>query len=184
MLNLTFSDWVQVAVVGVSAGSLAVAIGALVYSIRSGTRQRKTNEEFSTQQHKLQERMVLIEENKEKERRGEKDRADIYFWLRRTVSPIDPKRGPIDYLYFENKGQAKAENVSILIDSKPILEHPGFKDNRKDTLFGMEPQVPAIKYRLRLVRGIPAPPYLVTVNWVNASGKPDFREDRVHLEMA
>ncbi len=167
VLSLTTENWIQIGV-GV------VALISLVYSVISSLYLRNKQDE-------LQERMVLIEESKEKERQREKDKADVYFWLKRKLIPNRRGPRPNDYLYLENRGQATAENVAILIDDTPILEHPAFTSNRKGELLTIDPGVPAVQY---LCSGEPRPPYIVEVKWTNKSGESNSRKRQVHLEMA
>ncbi len=162
MPSLTTDNYIQI-------GTGLIALGAVAYSWWIGNKQ-----------HKLQERMVLIEESKEKERQCEKDKADIHCWLKQERRVRNQKEYLYTYLCFQNKGQAKATNVTVLINTIPILEYPAFKNHKYDKTAEMEPQVPPVRYIVTL-RHPHMPPYTVDVSWEDNSGKSGHRETTVNL---
>ena len=162
MPSLTTNQWFQVIIGFIALGSLVVSIISLTLSLR------------------LKHKQYNLEENREKERQREKDKADIYFWLKRTFYPGYSGTRTCDFLFLENKGQATANDVSILIDDTPVLEHPNFRNNSKDKILAISPNTPPIKYLCERHTG---QPYRVKVTWTNKSGEAGSREQRVNLEM-
>ncbi len=96
------AGWVGV---GVSGVAVVVSIAALW---KSSLAQRKANA--------AQQRIVEIEEHREKDRLAVGKRAELRAELRKTA------RGT-SRLYVINEGPAGARNVAVSLDEKPLLDH-------------------------------------------------------------
>jgi hypothetical protein len=135
------SDWI-------SAGSLVVAISALVVSVFAN---RKANAN--------QQRLVEIEEQRENDRQIQKLSAQLRPELRRT--------GKGERLVIINQGNAEARNVRVTMDGKPLSEHKASVSNdRLPDMVGANSEISCL---LALAMGC-TPPFDVDVTWDDDSG--------------
>lgn len=141
----------------ISAGSLVVAIIALITSVFAS---RKAN---ATQQ-----RLVEIEEQREEDRQKQKLSAELRAELR--------KKGNSYRLVIINEGDATARNVRVMMGGKPLSEHAvsGSNDGLPDVV-GAHSEVSCL---LAISMGN-APPFKVEVKWDDDSG--NDREYRTTL---
>lgn len=97
---------------------IAAVISAIAIGVSIWTHNRN---------HKLQNRIVALEEAREKDRLAEKNKANLIAEitkeeLRRSgTSRIYRKC----YLQIENKGLSEARNIDLVLDNKSVMEHPG-----------------------------------------------------------
>ena len=111
------SLWATTIPIVVSAGALAVAVW---------THRR---------QHRLQERMVALEDAREKDRIVAMGKALLTAHVvseviahRRTGSALR------HFLRIDNKGPAEARDIKVLLDGKPIMEHPAVVQRQEEVL--------------------------------------------------
>ena len=111
--------------------TLTVSVLALLVSAASAIATWRTNRRQS--QH--QERLVNLETAREQDRqhlarsakvRASIDRGEQHFRERMIA------RSPQYWLVIRNDGMALARNVCILLDGKPILEHPLVPDGEEE----------------------------------------------------
>ena len=136
--------------VGIAAGSLVVAIIAIV---KSGRAQRQANA--------AQQRIVAIEEQREQDRRSESTQARLTPELRET--------SPNTYrLYLVNHGAAEARNIRVELDGKPLAAHPvAVTNNSMPGLVGPRGEIGCI---LGIYMGC-EPPFGIRIMWDDDFGK-------------
>ncbi len=135
------SDWV-------SAGSLVVAIIALIFSTLS---HRKANS--------IQQQLFEIEQQRQNDRQKQRLSAQLFTELRKKENSYR--------LVLINQGNAEARNVRIMMDGKPLVEHTVSISN--DIL----PDVVGAKSETSCLLGIHmgnGPPFNIEVKWDDDSG--------------
>lgn len=145
----------------ISGLSLVVAIIAICVSIWTHKRS-----------HKLQARIVALEEAREKDRLAEKQKANLTAHItkeeisRTRTSRIYTKY----YLVIENKGLSEARNVELLLAGKPVLEHSAIQNSQKDEIRHIGAQS-SIKYEFSngFMRELPLK---TEITWEDDSGEP------------
>jgi hypothetical protein len=114
--------------------------------------------------HRTQRRLVEIEEARERDRLAERQKATLVARFHREP----PTMGRRDLLEIENTGLAAAREVTVLLEGKPILNHPVVVSPRKEiTKIGPKSQ---IQYVLNLPSG-GSRSYDVHVAWKDDSGE-------------
>jgi len=142
------SDAVSWVGVGVSGAALSVSIIALWKSSRA---QRKA--------HAAQQRIVEIEEQREKDRLAVVKRAELRAELRKTETYATR-------LYIVNGGPAEARNVNVVLDGQSLSEHPaGTHGNELGSVIGPESETSCI---LR-TSSLWAPPFQIQITWEDDS---------------
>lgn len=135
------SEWI-------SAGSLVVAIIALIVSVLSNRKANAT-----------QERLVEIEEQREKDRQAQRLSAQLRAELR--------KKGNSYRLVIINQGDAEARNVRVMMDGKPLSEHNvAVSNDRLPDVVGANAEVSCL---LAITQGN-APPFDIEIKWDDDSG--------------
>jgi len=120
---------------------------------------------------KTQNRLVDIEEVREKDRLAEKNKANL---TAKIIKEALPRSGSIKidtnyYLQIENKGSSEARDVKVVLDGKPLLEHPTILKNIEEiTQVG-----PNTDFRYLLVLSMQGrPPSNIEIEWEDDSGEP------------
>lgn len=141
---------------------IAVVISAIAIGVSIWTHNRN---------HKLQARIVALEEAREKDRLAEKQKANL---IAKIIKEALPRSGSIKidtnyYLQIENKGSSEARDVKVVLDGKPLLEHPTILKNIKEiTQVG-----PNTDFRYLLVLSTQGrPPSNIEITWEDDSGEP------------
>ena len=121
--------------------------------------------------HKLQTRIVALEEVREKDRLAEKNKAN----LTAKITKEELRRSSTHriswqhHLVVENKGVCGASNIKIILAGKPILEHPAVPQGTDEvTKVGPDSH---IQYLLALSSGN-YPPFDIEITWEDDSGEP------------
>jgi len=112
--------------------------------------------------HKLQARIVALEEAREKDRLAEKQKA--YLTAQMTEN-MDGR--PV--LRILNNGFAKARNIKVVLDNKPVLEHNSILNNQEE-ICQVGPQS-SFQYLLFVCDQL-YPPSEVKITWEDDSGEP------------
>lgn len=134
-------DWV-------SAGSLVVAIIALIVSALS---HRKANS--------IQQQLFEIENQRQNDRQKQKLSAQLFTELH--------KEGNRYRLVLINQGYAEARNIRVMMDGKPLSEHKvAVSNDRLPDLVGANSEVSCL-LRITLESG---PPFNIEVKWDDDSG--------------
>jgi hypothetical protein len=108
---------------------------------------------------KTQKRLVEIEEVRETDRQREMHKADLV---------AQSERGEkISRLVITNRGPAEAQEISVLINGKPLKEFPAFVDDKE--IRGIGPHS-SIRYRMAFTFGMDTS-FDVTINWSDNSGE-------------
>jgi hypothetical protein len=132
----------------IAAGSLIVAIIALIFSIVSNQKAIAN-----------QKRLVEIEEQREQERQNQKSSAQLRPELRRVEKS---KR-----LVIKNYGDAEARNVRIIMDGKPLAEHKTSLSNvHMPELVGAYSEISCVL----AINKDNAPPFNIEIKWDDNSG--------------
>lgn len=143
------ASWVGVVI---ASGSLVVAIIALLKRSRA---QQEAKD--------VQRRLVAIEEQRESERRAQAQRA--------VLRPALCKTGSADCrLYLSNAGPVEARNVKVLLNGKPLNEHPAALPN--DTLPALIGPESQVSCPMVFAIGTPLPPFEIEITWEDDSGHP------------
>ncbi len=96
---------------------IAAVISAIAIGVSIWTHNRN---------HKLQTRIVALEEAREKDRLAEKNKANLTAEITKEVLP---RSGSIKidtnyYLQIENKGLGQARSIDLRLDGMTVHEHP------------------------------------------------------------
>ena len=144
-------DEATLAGVVVSGAALVVSIFALIKSSRA---QLEAND--------AQKRIVEIEENRERDRLAATQRAELRAELRKTAKSTDR-------LYVINDGTAPARNVVVLLDGKPLSDHPvAVKGDELGAVIGPKSETSCI---MGMDMGC-APPFEIEISWEDDSNEP------------
>ena len=119
--------------------------------------------------HKTQNRLVKIEEARERDRLKQQKKADLVAQIVSEVESQQARRTIKKYmLRIENKGLAEARDVKVVLDDKPVLEHPAVVGNQQEgTQIG--PQS-CFDYLLGYSMNTPKPACAV-ITWSDDSGE-------------
>jgi len=142
---------------------IAAVISAIAIGVSIWTHNRN---------HKLQARIVALEEAKEKDRLAEKKKANL---IAEIIKEVLPRSGSIKidtnyYLQIENKGSSGARDIKVMLDENPMFEHPSMylQKGKKFEEIG-----PASSVRFRLFTADQLkPPHKITMTWEDDSGEP------------
>jgi len=139
---------------------IAVVISAIAIGVSIWTHNRN---------HKLQTRIVALEEAREKDRLAEKQKANL---TAKITKEVLPRSGSIKidttyYLQIENKGSSEARDVKIKLDNKSLLEHPAIIDEREIQQIGPQSH---IQHLLSLTTKT-YPPFDIEITWEDDSGE-------------
>ena len=157
--------------------TLTVSFLALLVSAASAIATWRTN----SRQSQYQERLVTLETAREQDRqrlarsaevRASIDRGKQHFRERMIGS------SPQYWLVIRNDGMALARNVRILLDRKPILEHPLVPDGEEEiTTIG-----PGTEHRYNLAVSVQSVRIVdVLIQWDDDSGEPRRWESKLKI---
>ncbi len=132
---------------------IAAVISAIAIGVSIWTHNRN---------HKLQARIVALEEAREKDRLAEKNKANL-------AAQIAQNRDGRPVLRILNNGFAEARNIKVVLDNKPVLEHDGIFKNQKE-ICQVGPQS-SFQY-LQFLCDQLDPPNEVKITWEDDSGEP------------
>lgn len=116
--------------------------------------------------HKLQGRILTLEEARRADEQDLKRKADLVAWTKQETGPRSHR--PYWYLYIENNGPALARDISIKIDDVPILEHPAFSSNSQKPMRKLGPGGP-YRYLFNFSEKTPPVPWSVVIKWTDDS---------------
>ena len=137
--------------------AVAIAALALFNNWRTG---RQTNDLFKRQVD-LQDRLTQIEQSREYARIMQSRKAELQAELR----SVD--RGSYR-LFIKNTGQGMARNVKVILDGKPVLEHPAIPQGEQVArLIGPGSEISylmAISFDCH-------PPFELSITWDDESGE-------------
>ena len=140
---------------------IAVGISAIAIGVSIWTHNRN---------HKLQARIVALEEARETDRLTEKKKAILTAHIVSGSYPnIAGGQTPEYKLRIENKGLGEARDVKVILDDKPILEHPAIPQGTSEVT-KVGPNSP-IQYLLSLSMQT-TPPFILEITWEDDSGEP------------
>ena len=110
----------------------------------------------------IQGRLLAIEEERREHQRTEAKRARLRSYMQKSTQP------GTYHIVIRNEGEAVARNLQVILDDKPILEHPaiphGVAEPRR---IGPKSE---IKY-LAAIDGDCSPPFDLLVRWKDESGE-------------
>jgi hypothetical protein len=146
----------------VTAAAAVVSVFVSLFAVFLAYRVARRQAEAASENVRLQERLLHLEEARERDRRATMSRAGV------TASIED--RGRADYrLVVRNQGEATAREIRVTIDGVPVLEHPlvprGVKEVRT-LASGVE-----APYLLAFSHGR-SPILDVRIEWIDDSGVP------------
>jgi len=138
---------------------LSIVISAIAIIVAIWTHSRS---------HKLQKRIVNLEETRERDRLNTKQKANLTAQIKRekTVRGIEVNNA--EFLVIENKGFAEARNITVKLDKKPLLEHKVTADRKEVKIIGPQSQ---IQYRLLFTMQV-YPPFEIDITWEDDSREP------------
>ena len=119
--------------------------------------------------HRFGKRMVALEEARESDRIRQGAKANLVADIQRGDGS-----GPVWRLEVENRGQAEARDVTVLLDAQPILDHPGVARATQQGL-NRELRHLAAGARFRYVLAPTLgcrPPWELEITWTDDSGEP------------
>jgi hypothetical protein len=147
--------------------SLVVAAASLAVSFLAW---RKSSEN--------QERLLGIEEQEQEEADKQIQERNAFVCANIEKEGIAGRDGTAQYQYWlliHNKGLAEARDVKVLLDGKPLPQHPGIPDNIKEVT-QVGPDI-AIPYRLTVSPGQQqARTLYARITWADDAGKPGLWE--------
>lgn len=142
--------------------AFAVSLAAVVFSFIAWFKSRK-----------MEKKLLEIEEAREEDRLAEKQKANL---TAEIITKESPRSGSIKidrkcYLQIENKGLGEARNIKLVLDNKPVMEHPGISKPQSE----VKRVGPESKFRHELaVTGGPNVPSYVEITWEDDSGELGF----------
>ncbi len=131
---------------------IAAVISAIAIGVSIWTHNRN---------HKLQARIVALEEVREKDRLAEKNKANL------TAQILRDERGRL-VLRIENKGFGEARAIRAWLDGQPIFDHPSIVKNQEE-VFIVGPQS-YFQYILGISSQTPRPSG-IAIAWADDSGE-------------
>ena len=116
--------------------------------------------------HKLQTRIVALEEAREKDRLAEKNKANLVARITKEESHrLSPSNIYCQYhLVVENKGLSEARDIRIWLEGKQVSEHRTFVKGQKE-IFIVGPQS---QFKYHIVKPFPSE---IAIAWVDDSGE-------------
>ena len=131
---------------------------------------REKQTKLSESQTELQRRVVGIEEGREQRQLEDQSKADL---IARIVT--EGEGGSKTYLLeIRNDGEADARQVEVIMDGKPLNQHPAFFKSQE--IIRKVPRKSTIRYPLILRLGT-SPPFDISVRWAD-----DFSDSRGPFE--
>ncbi len=136
---------------------IAAVISAIAIGVSVWTHNRN---------HKLQIRIVALEEAREKDRLAEKQKAN----LTAKITKEELRRSSTSrihwqyHLVVENKGLSEARDIRIWLDGKQVSDHPAFVKGQEE-IFIVGPQS---QFRYHIVAPFPSG---VAIAWADDSGE-------------
>ena len=117
---------------------------------------------------RTQNRLVDIEEVREKDRLAEKKKANLTVRISRELLTRGTRSTTQHFLYIENSGNSEARDIKVNLDGKPLLEHPTILQNTEEiTQVG-----PNSNFRYSLVLSMRGrPPSSIEISWEDDSGE-------------
>ncbi len=140
---------------------IAAVVSAIAIGVSIWTHNRN---------HKLQARIVALEEAREKDRLAEKQKANLAAQIvSDSYKNIAGGQTPRHKLRIDNSGIVEAQNIKITLDDNPLLEHPAIPPNTEEvTKVGPSS---FFQYLLALSTQT-APPFELVITWEDDSGEP------------
>ncbi len=139
---------------------VAVVISALAVGVAIWTHVRS---------HRLQGRIVALEETREKDRLAEKQKAYLTARLEKEIVTRGTRSTDQYYLVVENKGLAQARSIDLKVDGRGVHEHPCFEDEILEASF-LGPKS-SFRYAISLTMGGPVPSR-ADIAWMDDSYEP------------
>ena len=157
--------------------TLTVSVLALLVSAASAIATWRTN----SRQSQHQERLVNLETAREQDRQRLARSAEVRASIDRGEQHLRERmiaRSPQYWLVIRNDGMALARNVRILLDGKPILEHPLVPDGEEEiTTVGA-----GTKHRYILAVSMQSAIIVdVLIQWDDDSGEPRRWESKLKI---
>ena len=136
----------------------AIAIGASIWT--------------HNRNHKLQVRIVALEEAREKDRLAEKSKANL---TAKIIKEVLPRSGSIKidtnyYLQIENKGSSGARDIKVMLDENPMFEHSSMCLEKEKKFEEIGPASP-VRFRLFTADQLKVP-HEISITWEDDSGEP------------
>jgi len=144
--------WVNV---GLTAIAAIVSIWAILAARSANKRSNDT-----------QERLVKIEESREQDKKKARLVAQI---VNEVVGQKAHQTIKKHLLQIENKGLAEARDIQLILDEKPVLEHPAIVKDQKE-IIQIGPQS-HFDYLIVYCSNTPRPEK-VEITWMDDSGEP------------
>lgn len=118
---------------------------------------------------RTQNRLVDIEDAREKDRLTEKQKANLTARISREPLTRGTRSATQYFLYIENSGSSEARDIKINLDGKPLLAHSSILENTEEvTQVG-----PNSYFRYLLVLSSKGrSPSNIEVTWEDDSGEP------------
>ncbi len=118
----------------------------------------------------IQKRQLEIEEARENDRIRNSNKAQLRAYIKKEVESQRMHHTVWKHLLrIENMGLAEAREIKVILDDKPLFEHPTIlKGQRKITQIGPQSH---FDYTLALTMGAPIPSR-VQITWSDDSGEP------------
>lgn len=144
-----------------------ISVVAVFVSLLAISASRKVNRKAN----EIRTRLLAIEEQREANRMAHSRGAA----LQPEIRPTNRR----DYrLYICNRGQAEARNVKILMDGKPLLDHPVVP--KGETLPDLIGPGAEISCCLAISFESP-PPFEINITWEDNSGEQGFYRTKLTL---
>lgn len=139
---------------------IAAVISAIAIGVSIWTHNRN---------HKLQARIVALEEAREKDRLAEKQKANLTARISRELLTRGARSTTQHFLYIENSGNSEARNIKVNLDGKSLLEHPTIMNDTEE----IRQVGPNSNFRYLLVLSMRGrSPSSIEISWEDDSGEP------------
>lgn len=145
--------------------TLIIAVLALAGSIWSAI----TTSRNGKRQNELQERLLSLEDARERDRLGASRSANLRAWI---------ERGRDYKLIIMNEGSSEARSIRTLIDNQPILSH-SLVPRGSEEITQLGPGA-TISYLLAVIMGT-NPVISVSLSWQDDSGGPGQWSSQLNL---
>jgi hypothetical protein len=154
-----------------AALSAAIAIGALVVSVRTARRQHRLHArqtELQARQTELQERLVELETARERDRVRAARRAFVVASIERETRTHTRTPSTSLFLRLSNEGRAGAREIRVFVNGKPLVED--------EMIIPGEPEITELgagataRYFLLPTHNTP-PVMNIRLTWVDNSGE-------------
>ena len=120
--------------------------------------------------HSIEKRQLEITENQEAEKAAEKTKARLFASIEtQTIQSANLRRQALkDVLVIRNEGQCEARNITVLMDSMLIMEHPAIPNGSTEIKYVGANSTAGYDLALSMQT---SPPFEIEITWEDDSGE-------------